>query len=91
MEHNATRSSETRLAELLARTHASRVHVWSARQTRELACAVIVAGDTFHVRRVLQRLERGELDVAAATHSIVAACIERVRQSVGRAPQPRLI
>jgi hypothetical protein len=44
--------------------------LWTAHQTHELARAIVVAGDTFSVRRILQRLERGEIDIAAATGAI---------------------
>jgi hypothetical protein len=58
---------ETRLAELFSRARASSTERWTTRQAHELACALVIAGSSFYVRRVLQQLERGEIDVVTAT------------------------
>jgi hypothetical protein len=62
-----SRSSETRLAESVARLRASDVGRWTVEQLHELACAMVAAGgDSFCARRVWQRLERGEIDICRA-------------------------
>ena len=59
----STRSAETRLAEVVSRLRTATIRPWTLDQITELAGAVAAAGDTFFARRVLQRLERGEIDV----------------------------
>ena len=59
-----TKSSETRLAERVGSLCASSGERWTVEQMHELACAIVAAGDTFYVRRLLQRLERGEVDMS---------------------------
>jgi hypothetical protein len=56
-----TQSSETRLASSFAALYRSRLARWTERERRALARALIAVGDTFTARRLLQRLERGEL------------------------------
>jgi hypothetical protein len=44
--------------------------MWTRAEINGLAKAMIAAGDTFATRRVLQRLDRGELDVAQAIEKL---------------------
>ena len=43
---------------------------WTVAEMHELARAIVAAGDSFWVRRVLQRLERGELTISDATRAL---------------------
>jgi hypothetical protein len=47
----------------------------------ELARAVIDAGDTFYVRRLLQRLERGEVVIEAALVALRVAAVDKDRSA----------
>jgi hypothetical protein len=40
--------------------------MWAVPRMAELAWALLTAGETFHVRRTLQRLEREELTIGQA-------------------------
>jgi hypothetical protein len=46
---------------------------WTVFEMHELAQAIIAAGDSFYCRRVLQRLDRGEL--------VLADVVRLIRQS----------
>lgn len=56
-----TQSLETRLAERFGSLYRSRMARWTEGERYALADAVLAAGDTFVIRRLLVRLERGEL------------------------------
>jgi hypothetical protein len=43
---------------------------WTVAEMHELARAIAMAGDSFKVRRMLQRLERGEVTIPFATESL---------------------
>jgi len=42
------------------------VKAWTVADVYELAQAIVGAGDSFYTRRLLQRLERGELSMVEA-------------------------
>jgi hypothetical protein len=50
---------------------------WNIMQIHALSRASVNAGDTFHARRTLQRLERGEITIAEATDRIAHGRIGR--------------
>jgi hypothetical protein len=45
----------------------------SARDLATLALAIDLDGDTFVVRRLVQRLERGEIDISTAARLLISA------------------
>jgi hypothetical protein len=46
------------------------VEHWAVKETAALARAVLGAGHTFFVKRVLQRLERGEIGIMVAINPL---------------------
>jgi hypothetical protein len=59
---------------------------WTVAEMHELAQAIIEAGDSFYCRRLLDRLERGELGVIE-----VAAALRRTRIEATDGSHPLLM
>jgi hypothetical protein len=66
---------------------------WTVVEMHELAHAIVAAGDTFYVRRVLRRLERGELALgevlAALAYPAGSFAVGLHTQGFSAAPHPQ--
>src|SRR5262245_24280198 len=54
-----------------------RMDSWTAAECIELARAITAAGDTFYMRRVWQRLERGEVTIGQAARLLSRETVVR--------------
>lgn len=61
---------ETRLADLVCRLHRSKGVRYSVHELEQLAMAIVKAGDSFYVRRVLQMFERNEIGFAKTLYRL---------------------
>jgi hypothetical protein len=74
---------ETLLASARGRHRLWQMESWTVAEMHELARAIVAAGDSFYVRRVLQRLERGELKLCDALRALRSSRLPPSRSRVG--------